>query len=285
MVGAVRATKNLVLFGAVCCLTISGGSAVASGHPTDRTTQSRNAGASANYAPLPAKEVHEITSVSTATLTSVGAGKRHGSRNHAPGLVNAAKLSEHGKPELAYIIGEFCPFCAGESWSVAVALSRFGSFHGLTTLVSSADDDPASIQTMSFRYSHFHSRYLAYDPIVNENVNRKRVEPVPARVRRTWNRYGPPGYPFVDFGGRAILNLPSFDPTLLAKLTRKQIAADLNQPKRAVAKAIDGSANQITAAICIMTKDKPAKACDTKTISTIRRSLRRLHPSPRSSQS
>ena len=281
-----RATKNLVLFGAVaCCLTISGGSAVASVHATDRTTQSRSAGASANYAPLPSKEVHEITSVSTATLTSIGSGKRRGSRNHPPDLVKAAKLSKHGKPELAYIIGEFCPYCAGESWSVAVALSRFGSIHGLTTLVSSTDDDPASIQTMSFRYSHFHSPYLAYDPIVNENVNRKRVEPVPARVRRTWNRYGPPGYPFIDFGGRAILNLPSFEPTLLAKLTRKQIAADLNHPKRAVAKAVDGSANQITAAICIMTKDKPAKVCHTKTISTIRRSLRPLHPSPRSSQS
>jgi Domain of unknown function (DUF929) len=282
----VRATKNLALFGAVAIgLMLSAGGAVASVHATGRSTQSRGAAASSNYSPLPRKQVHEITSVLPATLASIGSGKRHGSRNRPPGRVKEGKLARHGKPELAYIIGEFCPFCAGESWSVAVALSRFGRFHGLTTLTSSADDDPASIRTMSFRYSHFHSRYLAYDPIVNEDANRKRVEPVPAKVRRVWNRYGPPGYPFIDFGGRAVLNLPSFDPTLLAKLTRKQIAADLNHPKRPVAKAIDGSANQITAAICIMTKEKPANVCHTKTISTIRRSLRPLHPSARSSPS
>jgi Domain of unknown function (DUF929) len=138
------------------------------------------------------QEVREITSVSAATLRSIGPGARHGERNLAPRLAKAGRLVEKGKPEVAYIIGEFCPYCAGESWSVAVALSRFGTFRGLTTLVSSATDDPASIQTISFRYSHFHSRYLAYDPIVNEDVHLRLVDPVPANVNRAWNRYGPP---------------------------------------------------------------------------------------------
>jgi hypothetical protein len=64
---------------------------------------------------------------------------------------------------------------------------------------------------------------------------------------------------------------------VLVKLTRKQIAADLNYPKQIVAKKIDGSANQITAAICLMTKNKPARVCHTKTIAAIRRSLRPIH--------
>jgi hypothetical protein len=196
----------------------------------------------------------------------VGAGKWHGTRNVPPSLVKLAKLTEHGKPELAYILGEFCPYCAGESWSVAVALSRFGVFHGLTTLTSSAQDRPAGIQTISFRYAHFTSRFLAYDPIVNEDANRKHVESVPPKVRRAWHRYGPDGYPFMDFGGVAVLDVSSFNPKLLAKLTRQQIAADLSHPTRRVAVAIDGTANQLTAAICVMTK----------TIAAIRRSLRSL---------
>jgi hypothetical protein len=112
---------------------------------------------------------------------------------------------------------------------------------------------------VSFRYSHFRSRYLAYDPIVNGDANGKLVQPVPKKVGRAWARYSPLGYPFSDFGGKAILNNASFAPRVLAKLTRKQIAADLSRPKWRVAKAIDGSANQLTAAICIMTDEKPRK--------------------------
>lgn len=149
----------------------------------------------------------------------------------------------------------------------------------MTTLASSAKDDPPSIQTVSFRYSHFRSRYLAYDPIVNGDANGKLVQPVPKKVGRAWARYSPLGYPFSDFGGKAILNNASFAPRVLAKLTRKQIAADLSRPKWRVAKAIDGSANQLTAAICIMTNEKPRRVCDTKTISTVRHSFRPIHAS------
>src|SRR6202020_1508152 len=101
-----------------------------------------------------------------------------------PPRLTTGKLASHGKPELAYILAEFCPFCAGESWSVAVALSRFATFHGLTTLVSGAQYEPASmrsIRTISFRYSHFRSRYLTYVPIVNEDVNMKPVQSVPPK--------------------------------------------------------------------------------------------------------
>jgi hypothetical protein len=278
-VGGVRASKRLVLSGIVAVGMVVSASGPAAVYAAGAVSGSTRPAASGNYVPLPRAEVREITGVASATLRAVGTGKRHGHRNRAPSLVKDDKLTKQGKPELAYIIGEFCPFCAGQSWSVAVALSRFGRFHGLTTLVSSADDDPASIQTMSFRYSRFHSRYVAYEPIVNEDVNRHHVESVPTKVRRAWHRYGPPGFPFIDFGGRAILNLPSFEPTVLKNLTRKQIAADLNHPKKAVAKAIDGSANQITAAICVMTNNKPARVCHTKTISTIRRTLRPLRSS------
>jgi Domain of unknown function (DUF929) len=273
-----RMKRNLVVLGAVAgCVTVTIGSAPAAAHTTNGAGYSRAGTADPNYAPLPAKVAREIGTVSPETLKAIGPGKTDHGRNLPPRLVKAHKLASHGKPELAYILGEFCPYCAAESWSLAVALARFGTFHGLTTLTSSANDHPPSIKTISFRYSRFRSHYLAYDPIVNEDASGKRVQTVPAKLRRAWKHFDPDGYPFIDFGGKAVITKSSFDPTLLAKLSRTQIAADLNQPSRQVAKAVDGTANQITAAICLMTNDKPRKVCDTKTISAIQHSLRPSH--------
>jgi hypothetical protein len=176
-------------------------------------------------------------------------------------------------PELAYLMAEWCPLCAGENWSVAVALSRFGSLRGLTTLNQGANDGPPNLKSVSFRHAHFHSRYLALDPIVVEDVHHKRVEKVPPKVRRVWTKGGEPGYPWMDFGGRALLERASFDPRVIAKLGRGRIAGDLRHPRRNDATAIDGAANQITAAICVMTRDRPASVCKSKTIAKIVASL------------
>ena len=52
-----------------------------------------------------------------------------------------------------------------------------------------------------------------------------------------------------------------YDPGVLAGLTWATIAADLHNPNSAVAKAVDGTANYITAAICKLTGNQPASAC------------------------
>jgi len=219
--------------------------------------------------------MHDISSVKVATFAAVGAGGRHAG-NIAPKLIRDTKLSHHGKPELAFVLGEFCPYCATDSWNLAVALSRFGTFQNLTTLSSSPTDYAGSIRTVSFRYSHFHSRYLAFAPIVNEDVNRKQVQRVPRKIRKAWKRleHGEFAYPFIDFGGRADLTVSSFDPAKLKNLSRARIAADLSNPRRTIAKAIDGSANQMTAAICVMTHEKPSRICNSTTITKIRHSMR-----------
>ena len=46
---------------------------------------------------------------------------------------------------MLYIGAEFCPYCAAMRWSMAVALSRFGTFtplHGIHS--SSTDVDPST---------------------------------------------------------------------------------------------------------------------------------------------
>jgi hypothetical protein len=230
------------------------------------------AAADPNYQPLPVAVVHDLA-VPIATLDAVGPGKPDGQANQAPRVSSSNRISEGGKPEVAYVLGEFCPFCAGESWAVAVALSRFGTFNKLETLTSSAVDAPPSIQTISFRQSTFASRYVAFDAVVNEDTSFKKAEPVPANVRPAWDK-GHDEYPFIDFGGRAELRTSSFSPDLLKGLSRTQIASDLAHSGRPVAQAIDGTANQLTAAICLATGNKPGGVCHDKTVAAIEASLR-----------
>jgi hypothetical protein len=53
----------------------------------------------------------------------------------------------------------------------------------------------------------------------------------------------------------------SYDPAVLAGLSWATIATDLHNPSSPVTKAIGGTANYITAAICKMTGNQPASAC------------------------
>jgi hypothetical protein len=256
----------LVVARALASLTLIAGLVVSLGGTA-------GAAADPNYQPLPVAVVHDLA-VPIATLAAVGPGKPDGQANQAPRVSSSNKISEGGKPEVAYVLGEFCPFCAGESWAVAVALSRFGTFNNLETLTSSAVDTPPSIQTISFRHATFASRYVVFDAIVNEDTRFKKVEPVPANVRPAWNK-GHDEYPFIDFGGRAELTTSSFSPTLLKGVSRMQIATDLAHPGRPVAQAIDGTANQLTAAICLATDNAPRKVCGSKAITAIQGSLKR----------
>ena len=67
--------------------------------------------------------------------------------------------------------------------------------------------------------------------------------------------------PFLDFGNKYLSVGASYDPGVLKGLTWAQIADDLHRPSSPVAKSVLGAANYITAAICGLTKDRPAAAC------------------------
>ena len=67
--------------------------------------------------------------------------------------------------------------------------------------------------------------------------------------------------PFVDFGNKYLISGASYSPQLLQGKTWSQIATALKDPTSSIAKAIDGTANYITAAICQLTGNQPASAC------------------------
>ena len=73
-----------------------------------------------------------------------------------------APLGSQGLPELLYVWASYCPFCAAENWALALALSRFGTFSGLSTTHSSATDFAPDTPAISFYRATYTSKYLIF---------------------------------------------------------------------------------------------------------------------------
>ena len=78
----------------------------------------------------------------------------------------------------------------------------------------------------------------------------------------------PDQLPFIDIANHMIVSGWSFSPGVLSGLTMQQIANDLSDPSGPVAQAVLGAANQISAAICSATDQRPAGVCQTPAIET-----------------
>jgi len=221
---------------------------------------------------LPASVTKNITGVPASTLNAVGLGSvlsyMTADEGGAPPIskISDTALTSNGKPEMLYIGAEFCPYCAAMRWSMAVALSRFGTFTTpLRGFHSSSTDTDPSTPTLTYYKSAYTSKYLTFTPVENENVNRGPLQNTTAAQQALWAKYDPPptgpGYPFIDFGNQYIIKLPTYDPAVLATMTWAQVAAALHDPSSPVAQGADGTANLITAAICKMTNGQPGNVC------------------------
>ena len=82
-----------------------------------------------------------------------------------------------------------------------------------------------------------------------------------AQQQALFARYGGGSIPFVDIGNRYLLPQVQYVPSVLAGLNWTQVAAAMRDPASPVAKAIDGAANVITAAICTLTHGQPGGVC------------------------
>jgi hypothetical protein len=216
-----------------------------------------------------------VTSVPASALDTVGAGG--GSVTAPPTSISGPALTANGKPEVLYLGAEYCPYCAAERWAMIVALSRFGTFSGLATVHSAAANGAGEAEpypntpTWTFVHATYTSKYLTFTP-VEEQTN------IPDSATGTYTTLQTPtkaqealvtkydsasggAIPFVDLGNKYLIAGASYSPQVLAGLSWATIAADLSNPNSAVAKAVDGTANYITAAICQLTGNQPASAC------------------------
>jgi hypothetical protein len=217
--------------------------------------------------------VGQLTSVPASTLDSVGAGTTAAN----PTTITGPALTSGGKPEVLYIGAEYCPYCAAERWAVIVALSRFGTFSGLSPIRSAAKDGAGNAEpypltpTWTFAKATYTSSYLTFTPVEGyTNIPDKAtgfytvLQTPTAAQQALLNKYDAAyqgAIPFIDYGNKHLSVGASYNPAVLSGLTWAQIADDLHDPTSTVGKSVLGTANFATAAICSLTNDQPASAC------------------------
>ena len=222
-------------------------------------------------------QVLAALSVPATTLETVGSPSSDvlPTRTGTGGILKGAD----GKPLITYIGAEYCPFCAAERWALAVALSRFGTFENLSGTHSSDSDEFPATQTLSFYGSSYSSPYVDFQA-VEEATNQpdgssyQALQAPTAAQSALMAEYDTQGsIPFLDIANRYVITGSSFSPQVLQGLSRSQIAADLANPNSAVAQAIDGTANDITAAIASITGNQPSSVGGSATIAAIEQKL------------
>ncbi len=224
---------------------------------------------------LPVAVQHQITNVPASTLAKVGTGPLQSSLP-IKGITDTP-LTANGKPDMLYIGATYCPYCAATRWGVAVALSRFGTFGPLKGIHSSSTDIYPNTPTLSFQNQQYTSKYLTFTPVENEGEQHQPLQPLTKSQQALWVKYdttnGSQGYPFIDFGNKAVLTGPLFVPQVLHGLTWAQVASSLKDPNSTPGSNITASANYFTAAICKMTNNQPASVCKAGPVPTIEANL------------
>jgi Domain of unknown function (DUF929) len=217
-----------------------------------------------NGTPLPAAVAANVTTVPASALNTVGTGSVLSFASKPVTAITGSALTSAGKPQMLYIGAEFCPYCAAMRWSMAVALSRFGTLSPLHGIYSSSSDTDPHTATLTFYKSTYSSSYLTFTPVENETVTHAALQNTTKQQQALWAHYEPSGqlgYPFIDFGNKYTITGPIFDPAVLKGLTWQQIAADLHNPSSPVAQNVLGAANFVTAAICKLTNGQPGSVC------------------------
>jgi serine/threonine protein kinase len=191
--------------------------------------------------------------------------------------VSGTPLTSGGKPEILYMGAEYCPYCAAESWAVINALSRFGTFTGLTTIYSSSTEIYPKTPTYTFYGSKYASKYVSFTSVEeytnyrqgnssNTSVPYVTLQAPTSAQDAIGQAYDPGGsIPFIDLGNKYIDvgDILPLQPGLLAGKTWAQVATAMNDPSSAIGKSEIGIANYLTAAICELTGNTPATACTT----------------------
>ena len=173
------------------------------------------------------------------------------------------------RPVVFFYGAEFAPYAAAERWPVIVALSRFGTFDALGLMQSSSSVAFSDTPTFTFWHANYTSvwvdlqtveRYSALNPT---GAGYTPLQTPTARQAASVSIYDTSAttFPLLDIANHYVLVGSSFSPSVLDGLSQAQIIADLAIPASPVTQAIMASANEITAAICTVTGQRPAAVC------------------------
>jgi hypothetical protein len=228
------------------------------------------------FSPAPSSLVSSLASVPASVYDAIGVSSPSipvlapGPAGNGNGPLWQA-TSNGGAPEpVVFFYGaEFAPYAAVQRWPLVLALSRFGTFHQIGLMQSSASTAFASLSTFTFWNVSYSSKYVilesverysALDPTGARYLN---LQSPDSRQAAAVANYGGTANTFalLDVANRYVLNGASFAPGVLSGLTQNQIAGDLTTTASPLAQAVVTAANEITASICSVDGDRPARVC------------------------
>lgn len=213
--------------------------------------------------PVSSADLQAITGVSDSTLSTVLVP----SGVTLPSTISGAALTSNNKPEVVYIGGDYCPFCAVERWSLIVALSHFGTFSGLEYMQSSATDQNPNSPTFTFRAATYTSQYLSFVAVEEYDRSGSVVQPLTTDQQSLITQYdtcpsgGSGGIPFIDIANKYAINCGAQSTLDISAGNWSQIASQLNTATNPTSKLIDGAANTLITAFCKVDGGQPASVC------------------------
>jgi hypothetical protein len=197
-----------------------------------------------------------LTGVSDAALNSVA----NVTIEFYPVPITGPPLNKSGLPEILYIGGDFCPYCAGLRWSLAIALSKFGNISGLQYMLSGVND--MNLSTITFSHVSYTSNYISFVAIEAYDRQGNNYQTVGQAEFQLWNQYDPArSIPFLDIANHYILLHSPYDPTILKGLSWEQIYSQLDNSSNPATQQILGGADAIITAICKVDGQQPASVC------------------------
>ena len=213
------------------------------------------------------------TNVPAATIAAVG----DGGSAELNTIDDPEQVTANGLPLVLYVGGEFCPYCAAERWAILNALGRFGTFSGVGLTTSATDDVFPDTPSVTFSGSTFASDIVALQTVEVVDREHNDLDTLTPEQEQLLQKYDQPPYveqtgaiPFLLVGGTHVLSGSQYQPSVLEGKTQLEVATAMSDPNSDISKGAVGSANRITAAICGLTANKPAKVCDADGVRQLR---------------
>ncbi len=216
--------------------------------------------------PAPASIAEDLDAVSLEAIAAADAAGE--STNPVQPIPGGEIRMVDGKPEVLYFGGEFCPYCAGERWALAAALSKFGEFEDLSIIHSAESDVP----TLTFEGSSYTSDHITFTPIELKGNTRQGnswvdLDEATDAQLKLFEERGGGSFPFIDFGGVSMQKGGSVDVSTLIGHTQTDIAATLAGATESDTDQTSyvGNINLVTGefirTICALTDNEPANVC------------------------
>jgi hypothetical protein len=189
----------------------------------------------------------------------------------SPTLWRAASGHSLIRPVVFFYGAEFSPYAAAQRWPLVIALARFGTFAQLGQVQSSSTELFPDLWSFTFFHFTYSSpwvtllgveRYGAVDPSGATYISLQRPDAAEANAVSSFDSTGAT-FPFLDIANRYTMLGSAFSPSVVSGLSPSDIASDLSSAASPVTQAMVAAANEITAAICTVTGQRPIATCDT----------------------